>query len=557
MAKARRYANSSMQALLALVLSCALSGTAWAQAIAGAPTPRIIGGTTAASTAYPWAVALLQAHIPNAYYAQFCAGSLIDARWVLTAAHCVDDAISASAIEVSIGIADLGSVGASDRHALQNIYVHPGYDADSQDNDIALLELAAPVTNATVGLADDALMATLSNDAPLTIIGWGSRDAGATLFPTQLQETEIPLFGFASCNDIYGNRLTPHMLCAGYAAGGQDTCSGDSGGPLLYNTGTSWALTGITSFGNGCAQPNYPGVYTRVASFSDWISATTNIALPSRQRFGYHGIGHSSDTSLSLSNYSGSDIIVNDVRLTTSSQFSLQSENCAGTVIADNGSCSIVLRFLPTGAGTQLATLTADLGDSTSLSTELSGVGLSAIDGSALEDTSLSWFSGGNAPWSNSVIANSNGGSALRSGVIGNSQASALVTYVTGPTSFSFRWKASTEAGYDVLNFYVDGNLNAAISGEADWAQTSLTLGSGEHRLSWAYTKDSSASSGLDSVWLDSVNIPYSGSGGSGGSSGTGTGGGFGSGGGGFGIYWLLLLLLFHVMTPLRPGRCP
>lgn len=522
-----------------------------AQPLAG-PSPRIIGGVDATPGDYPWAVALLRANITGGFNAQFCGGSLIADRWVLTAAHCVDGFSSASEIQVAIGIDDLDAIHSSDRKSINTIFVHPDYDAALQENDIALLELTTPSSAPVLAVADNNLMnTTIAVGDPMTIIGWGTTNASTPSYPNLLQEADVPLFDFTSCNDtdIYNGDLTSNMFCAGFAGGGTDTCQGDSGGPILYfNAGDStWYQTGITSFGNGCAVANNPGVYTRAANYLSWINDTTAIAFPNQYQFGFHGIGRVTSATLTLRNYSGTGITVNSVQLTNSTIFSLSSETCTGVVIANGGNCTITLQFLAVGAGTQLATLTVDLGTGGTLGTAISGVGLDAIGSIALDESpSRTWYSGGDARWSSTSIANSNNDNALRSGSIGNNQSSALLAYFTGPSTLSFRWKASTEQSYDFQKLYIDGVLIDAISGEQDWTQRNIALTPGTHRVAWVYEKDITDIGGLDTVWLDSVNTPYSGS--------TIPGdpvvtSGFGGGGGAFSETWILL---FTVMFILR-----
>ncbi|XP_019412071.1 PREDICTED: transmembrane protease serine 5-like, partial [Crocodylus porosus] len=88
-----------------------------------------------------------------------------------------------------------------------------------------------------------------------------------------LKEALVPLIGTKKCNGscMYSGELSPRMLCAGYSDGKVDACQGDSGGPLVCPDDLAWRLVGIVSWGTGCAEPNHPGVYTKVAEFLDWI----------------------------------------------------------------------------------------------------------------------------------------------------------------------------------------------------------------------------------------------------------------------------------------------
>lgn len=544
-----------LYSLLLLLLFSGFSTPAQAQSLDG-PSPRIIGGVAADPSDYPWAVALLRANVTDPFNAQFCGGSLIADRWVLTAAHCVEDFSSASNLEVAVGIANLDSISNSDRIVVNNIFVHPNYDAVLQDNDIALLELATASSNATLALANNALTDSIYADtnSMMTIIGWGATTTPvtSTSFPLLLQEVEIPPYDFSRCRDIYGRTLTSNMICAsGTPAGGLDTCQGDSGGPMLYQEAGTWRLIGITSFGTAtCAQPKIPGGYTRVANYLDWISGTLTFAsaFPDGYQFGYHGAGVAPTQILTLTNNSGADITVADVSLATMTNFSITGQNCTTGSIANNASCTISLQFLTTGSGKQFDTLNIVLSTSTSFSATVSGTVLSEISaGPALDETPAHiWYSGGDGAspnWFSDGVANSNGGTAMRSGYIDDNQDSVLFSYFTEPT-LSYRWKSSSEQGFDSLKLYVDGVLTASISGNRDWGQCSLNLSAGEHRVAWVYEKDSSISEFQDAVWLDSVNTTYSGE--SAACAGkliiNSTGGG--GGGGSVGKFLLLLLIV-------------
>uniref|UniRef100_A0A8C9XUD5 trypsin n=1 Tax=Sander lucioperca TaxID=283035 RepID=A0A8C9XUD5_SANLU len=99
--------------------------------------------------------------------------------------------------------------------------------------------------------------------------------------PGNLMEVNVPIVGNRECNCDYGvGSITNNMICAGLRAGGKDSCQGDSGGPLVSKQGSRWILGGIVSFGNGCAQPNFPGVYTRVSQYQSWINNQITSSQP-------------------------------------------------------------------------------------------------------------------------------------------------------------------------------------------------------------------------------------------------------------------------------------
>ncbi len=543
------YRKAGLLLLLTGLLLTGFSISAQAEPVTGV-TPRIIGGTNASPDDYPWAVALLRANIGDGFDAQFCGGTLIASRWILTAAHCVNDLSSASEIEVAIGISDLNNIGNADRQTVSNIFIHPAYNAISLNNDIALLELATPSNNTVLTIANNNFIDNIATAELMTIIGWGSVKATTPFaFPNLLQETQIPRFDFAACNTVYSNSLTSNMICAGFTAGGKDTCQGDSGGPILYfNTSNdTYHQTGVTSFGNGCAVANTPGVYTRAANYIDWINTTTSvIALASQHQFGYHGIGRSTSTTLTLYNYSGADITVSAASLDNPENFTLLSESCTGTIIANNDSCSITLQFQATNAGTHLATLSVDFGTGNpTLTTAISGIGLATINATDLDETpTRPWYSENAASWLSASMSNSTGGTAMRSGNISDSQNTVLLAYFTGPDTLGFRWKSSTEQGPDLLKLYINGVLSDTISGNQDWQQRNIPLSAGEHRVAWVYEKNRTVSQFQDTVWLDSINTPFINNPGGSGS----VGGGSGGGGGKLSGLFLLLLIVMLVL---------
>ena len=264
--------------LLAVFLcaTAAIAATAATAALAQTD-PRIVGGQEATPGEWPWQVALVQSG-GDTYLGQFCGGSLIAADWVLTAAHCVDNDAPGD-IDVVAGIHDLTAPETGFRRVgLDEIIVHPGWSNSTKDNDIALLRLASPIAERAGGGGElpiryatlpPAAIGALAG-ATTTVTGWGNRLPGGSDYPPRLHEVEVQVIANAACASAYSN-LTDNMLCAGVDGGGKDSCQGDSGGPLVYNNSGEWQQVGIVSFGIGCAEADYPGVYARVSRYIDWI----------------------------------------------------------------------------------------------------------------------------------------------------------------------------------------------------------------------------------------------------------------------------------------------
>lgn len=240
-------------------------------------TDLIVGGTIAGANEWPWATALVFSSSSSSN-GNFCGGALIDSEWVLTAAHCLFDGfgreISPSSLDAVIGRSNLRNTN-GERIDVVDIIVHPSYRpllGPVGGSDIALLKLASPSGQPTLPLVNPSQTSLFAPGVPATVVGWGATSEGG-FDSDPLREVTVPIVSNATCNSAYGGVVGSDMICAGVPQGGIDSCQGDSGGPLMAFNGSNWVSIGVVSWGEGCARPGRYGVYTRVATYVNWVNA--------------------------------------------------------------------------------------------------------------------------------------------------------------------------------------------------------------------------------------------------------------------------------------------
>lgn len=227
----------------------------------------IVGGESVKIEDFPYQVDLRVQDNAN------CGGTIISGRYVVTAGHC---ALNYKVEDLSIRVGSTNN-GEGTSYKVKNKYVHPKYTSSGYSYDAAILEFDPPIkftnTVKAIGLADTE--PAVGTDT--VVSGWGSTTDGDPSYPTELQAVHVPIFDHAACSKDYGSSppITADMICAGFAEGGKDSCGGDSGGPLV----AGGKLVGIVSFGEGCAEANYPGVYSSVAAseIRSFIKQTTGL----------------------------------------------------------------------------------------------------------------------------------------------------------------------------------------------------------------------------------------------------------------------------------------
>ncbi len=230
---------------------------------------------------WPWTVSIIHSDVVP-LGGHMCAGTLINDEWVLSAAHCFYNSsgfqsIYGNHIQVYAGNTSLVSNGTI--VDVEAIFIHPDYDDFSSDNDIALIKLMAPLPMIPkIDLMPlDAQNDLAGNDA--VVVGWGITEVDNTSLSADLMEVILPVVDHELCRITYADNfnitLTDNMICAGYTAGGKDSCFGDSGGPLMIYDAQDyrWELAGIVSWGVGCAEAEQYGVYTDARNYLGWIAS--------------------------------------------------------------------------------------------------------------------------------------------------------------------------------------------------------------------------------------------------------------------------------------------
>jgi len=242
---------------------------------------KIVGGEVAKPGAWPWTGLLGRTGLSGGMTV-VCGGSLISPDTIVTAAHCFDGSSRDPTI-VRLGEHDITKLDDTEEPSvdvdIDKIITHPNWNSRTLDNDIAIVKLRSNITYTKsivpVCLPEDYVdtdLASLLSSLEPVVVGWG---ATQTYGPaeTVLRQATVPMVTRGQCSAAYSGvevSIDETKVCAGQ--GGTDTCNGDSGGPLLADRlGGRWSLLGITSFGVECGRPDFPGVYTRVDKYLDFI----------------------------------------------------------------------------------------------------------------------------------------------------------------------------------------------------------------------------------------------------------------------------------------------
>ncbi|XP_011875766.1 PREDICTED: trypsin-7-like isoform X2 [Vollenhovia emeryi] len=208
-----------------------------------------------------------------------CCAAIINEKWAVTAAHCIYTTKNLKEITLCSGSTALHQkcIG----HNVTKFLIHEKYNYIINDYDIAVIEVTpAFVFNDHTNAVNLATKRCTPCRKWGKICGWGLYlkfyHFLIPLLSENLRCAVVPRISNRQCQEYYMNRfvVTPRMTCYGYQEGGIDACQGDSGGPIV---GPDNILLGITSWGDGCAERNSPGVYTDALFFNHWIKKNTRM----------------------------------------------------------------------------------------------------------------------------------------------------------------------------------------------------------------------------------------------------------------------------------------
>ena len=519
-----------------LLAICVASATSYAHST---PTSRIINGSLTQAGSYPWMVSLQTTDGQH-----FCGGSLISDQWVMTAAHCVEDT-QASSVNAVVGEYNLiDNNDGGEKRQISKILIHPKRNANNNDYDIALLKLSSSVTGTSISKVTSSIMREIALGTKFTVMGWGNMSTSAESYPEKLYEVQVPLVSNAKCNKSYNNEITNNMLCAGFPEGGKDSCQGDSGGPLVYQIDGKWLQVGIVSFGEGCAQPNFPGVYARVANFNEWINtqvadgsenggtetggtetggtetggseaggaehggsetggtetggAETEVTHPVSVGNNIFDLpelidlfsveGQEEKIVLVLKNLTNSDLTIQSIH-TDTSEFSISGNGCNKTLNPEQ-SCKLTLTYTPTEATEVYGQLNITLADDSVVAVQLYGEKLNSLgdvfdwDDDFTPDTDMNCFSN----FENWDYVDN--GFSLDNTEINAGNYAVMTTEIEGPGTLDFDFGLFEDADANEVMYLVDNKAVRSLTGQRKTpAKHSTQLSAGKHRITWAYAK--------------------------------------------------------------------
>ncbi|MCP3932366.1 MAG: serine protease [Bacteroidetes bacterium] len=333
------------------------------------PFPRtivdyVVGGHDTEKNDWPWMATLVESESTSHYWGQFCGGAVIGRTWILTAAHCTYDAWnttkSPDSFDVVLGVHNL-KTDRGERIGIKRILRHPAYIPGKNENDIALLELNEPTSikpivlfsGKTVENKPDQLVGVTA-----FVLGWGTMTPDTNNYPEVLQQVNLPIISNIDCQLAYAtDTISENMLCAGFKNGGKDACRGDSGGPLVIHYNNEWVHAGVVSWGKGCAQDGFYGVYSRTSDYIDFIKENVSDAVVNPQavvtveprilKFVDAEVDVEQTEIITIHNFGTSNLqIISIAQIDTLIEpFSIIIDNCTSQILSPDEQCQVTIKL--------------------------------------------------------------------------------------------------------------------------------------------------------------------------------------------------------------------
>ncbi|EKU22389.1 transmembrane protease, serine 2 [Nannochloropsis gaditana CCMP526] len=489
----------------------------------------IVGGGLADRSDSKWTVALVTDTHGRLF--QFCGGTLISPKFVVTAAHCVAAGYDMSAV---VGRYQLSDASSGEMIKVAEAFMHPEYDPQTMQGDIAILRLERAVSSdiPTLPLIPPTKAKMVNEGQLVTVLGWGLTEERSQKvdsvkggLPVQgsgtdvLRAVTLPVVANAKCNEEYRavtakDSILDEEVCAGVDRGGLDSCQGDSGGPLTATVNGKTYLFGVVSWGVGCARAKVPGVYTRVSYHADWLASKMllEVATGSGRGLGavnvlFAGVNRAAAFSvyirslasnalgltLGFAKGSSSNFNIDESKLSLPASGAVESATVSyKSTRAEVASAEVSLQINEGGkqVGEQTIALTA--------------FALPVADfGKAFPGE---WFSGADSGANAWVVD----GGEIHSGNTHDAQTNVALLYLKGSGVLNFKWRSSSEETYDIVYFFLDNEPVDALTGDSGWLSKSLLIEGEEeeeHTVAFAYVKDKSMGKYQDKAFVKDLHF--------------------------------------------------